>query len=391
MGQCHDKHPLISWSHAQELRIIPADFPKQLQERQQMDKSQWKARKNHSRCIGSVKQHHSSPSYQVSPPPSPPPQSLEPDVLHTYISKTLNDVLRKKEGLKSGDSLKKMSGPPMKIHIKDNAQPYAIHTARRIPVAYEQDVKQELEELVAQDIITSTGDTPSEWCHPMVVVPKPKGGVRITVDMTKLNMQVARPTHPALTPQDAIRQIDRKAKYFTTFVAIHGYWQIPLDEEDQHLTTFITPQGIFKFRRGPMGLCSTGDEYNRRGDEALAGIPNLVKVADDILLWDEDYDDHLLHITEVLNRCREHGITLNAGKMNLAAKNVSFCGYTIAHNGMAAADEKVKAIAEFPTPSNITDLRSFMGLVNQLAEFTPNISQSAEVLRPLMSPRNTFI
>ena len=128
--------PLISWSHAQELRIIPADFPKQLQERQQMNKSQWKARKNHSRCIGSVKQHHSSPSYQVSPPPSPPPKSLEPDALHTYISKTWNDVLRKKEDLKSGDSLKKMSGPPMKIHIKDNAQPYAIHTARRIPVGY---------------------------------------------------------------------------------------------------------------------------------------------------------------------------------------------------------------------------------------------------------------
>ena len=244
---------------------------------------------------------------------------------------------------------------------------------------------------MAQDIITPTGDTPSEWCHPMVVVPKPNGGVRITVDMTKLNMQVARTTHPAPTPQDAIRRIDRKAKYFTTFDAIHGYWQIPLDEEDQHLTTFITPQGRFKFRRGPMGLCSTGDEYNRRGDEALADIPNLVKVVDDILLWDEDYDDHLLHITEVLNRCREHGITLNAEKMNLAAKSVSFCGYTISHNGMAAADEKVKAIAEFPTPSNITDLRSFMGLVNQLAEFTPNISQSAEVLRPLMSPKNTFI
>ena len=77
--------------------------------------------------------------------------------------------------------------------------------------------------------------------------------------------------------------------------------------------------------------------------------------------------------------------------MNLAAKSVSSCGYTISHNGMAAADEKVKAIAEFLTPSNITDLRSFMGLVNQLAEFTPNISQSAEVLCPLMSPRNTFI
>ena len=137
--------------------------------------------------------------------------------------------------------------------------------------------------------------------HPMVAVPKPKGGVRITVDMTKLNSQVDHPTHPSLTPQAAIRRIDWKAKYFTIFDTLHDYWQISLAVEDRHLTTFITPLGRFIFCQGPMGLCSTGDEYNHRGDEALAGIPNLVKVVDDIIIWDEDLDSHFQCIKDVLN------------------------------------------------------------------------------------------
>ncbi|XP_063600719.1 uncharacterized protein LOC134776896 [Penaeus indicus] len=81
---------------------------------------------------------------------------------------------------------------------------------------------------------------------------------------------------------------------------------------------------------------------------------------------------------------------MNADKFVLAAPEVSFCGYTLSGNGIAAEEEKVRAIAEFPKPANLTDLRSFMGLVNQLAEFTPAIAESADVLRPLMSPKRTF-
>ena len=58
--------------------------------------------------------------------------------------------------------------------------------------------------------------------------------------------------------------------------------------------------------------------------------------------------------------------------------------------GVAVDPDKVRAIAEFATPANITDLRSFMGLVNKLAEFSPEISPAAHPLRPLMSPRRTF-
>ena len=85
-----------------------------------------------------------------------------------------------------------------------------------------------------------------------------------------------------------------------------------------------------------------------------------------------------------------HGITLNAEKFALARPAVKFCGFMLSMDGIAADPDQVRAIAEFATPANITNLRSFMGLVNQLAELYPEISAAAHPLRPLMSPRQTF-
>lgn len=370
--------PLLSWYHSRALRIVSEKYPKQMPK---------VSKNNNVQCIRQI--NTMSPpllsSISSSATTSRSSMNIKSELLQEF-----SDVLVRKEDLKNGSILNNMSGSPMKIYLREKSQPFAIHTARQVPYAWQEDVKKELEALVTQGIITPAGDQPSVWCHPMVAVPKPKGGVRITVDMTKLNSQVDRPTHPSLTPQAAVRQIDRKAKFFTTFDALHGYWQIPLAEEDRHLTTFISPLGRFRFCRGPMGLCSTGDEYNRRGDEALAGILNLAKVVDDIIIWDEDLDTHLQRIKDVLNRCRTHGITLNADKMHIASSCVSFCGYTVSEAGIAANTDKIKAITDFPTPTNITDLRSFMGLVNQLAEFTPDIASTAQVLRPLMSPKSSF-
>lgn len=140
-----------------------------------------------------------------------------------------------------------------------------------------------------------------------------------------------------------------------------------------------------------MGFSATGDAFCLRGDIALQGVMNCVKVIDDVLLYDEDYSTHLHRIQEVLTRCRNHGITLNADKFVLAAPSVSFCGYNLSGTGIEADQEKISALTDFATPANLTDLRSFMGLVNQLAEFSPDISTAAQPLRPLMSPKRTFL
>lgn len=332
-----------------------------------------------------------SPPHASSPRTSPPPftAATTPAEARRYFLQEFADVLVRKEDLLTSP-LRPMTGPPMRIHLREDAQPFAVHTPRQIPLAYQDAVRQELDSMEAQGIIAPVDDVPSPWCHPLVAVPKPQGGVRITTDLSKLNSQVSRPAHPSPTPFAAIRSVTPEARFFTAVDALHGYWQLELAEEDQHLTTFITPYGRYKYRRGPMGFAATGDAFCRRGDAALQGITNCVKVVDDVLIYDEELLPHLHRVHQVLARCRANGITLNADKFALATPAVKFCGFVLSAAGIAADPEKVRAIAEFPTPANITDLRSFMGLVNQLAEFSPDISAAAQPLRPLLSPRRTF-
>ena len=352
--------PLLSYQDCMDLAIIPPEFPRPIQ---------------------SVKYARSCTTRPL------PPIASATDA-RTFFLQEFKDVLVSKEELRSVP-LKPMEGPPMRIHLKEGAEPFAIHNPRPVAFPLQKLVQEELASMVAQGIIAPAEEAPSDWCHPMVVVPKDVG-VRITVDLSNLNRQVRRPTHPSPTPYDAVRRVDSSAKYFTTADALCGYWQMELAEEDQHLTTFITPYGRFRHCRGPMGFAATGDAFCLRGDRALQGVQQCVKVVDDILLYDEDFNQHLQRVHTVLTRCRDHGLTLNKDKFVVAASSVKFCGYHLSQAGIEADEEKVRAIRDFPTPSNLTDLRSFMGLVNQLSEFTPAIATVAKDLRPLLSMKRTF-
>ena len=151
-----------------------------------------------------------------------------------------SDVLMKKEDLQS--SLRcPMKGQPMCIHLQEDAKPFTIHTPWQILMAIQDAVQQELQSMVTQGIITPAANELSLWCHPLVAVPKPNGGVRITTNLSHLNMQISQPIHPSPTAFAAIRSVDPQAQYITTVDALQETWQLELAEEDQTLTTFITP------------------------------------------------------------------------------------------------------------------------------------------------------
>ena len=149
------------------------------------------------------------------------------------------------------------------------------------------------------------------------MVEKADGSPRICVDLTRLNKFVKRPVYPPRSPKDAVACISGKARFFTTVDAVQGYHQVPLHEDSQHLTTFVTPWGRFKFLRGTMGLNATGDEYNRRSDEAVGDLPNTVKVVDDLLVYEETFEEHVERIRNMLQQCREQQITLSREKIFL--------------------------------------------------------------------------
>ena len=100
---------------------------------------------------------------------------------------------------------------------------------------------EELKKLEEQDIIRPV-ETPTDWCAPIVAVPKPNGKVRLCIDFPKLNENVCRETFPLPTTDQLLAQLDG-ATVFTKLDCNSGFHQIPLHSESQELTTFIIPFG----------------------------------------------------------------------------------------------------------------------------------------------------
>ena len=161
------------------------------------------------------------------------------------ISKIENKLIKSYSDVFSEDTtLREMNS--MKISLKDDAVPFALPVPRQIPLAFRRMVKTELDQLVQAGVIAPVTEA-TDWVHPMVVVQKPNGGIRLCIDLQKLNKYVRRPYHPSKSPAEAILNISSSSKFFSTLDATKGYWQVSLEKESQDFTTFITPFGRFKF------------------------------------------------------------------------------------------------------------------------------------------------
>ena len=191
--------------------------------------------------------------------------------------------------------------------------------------------------------------------------------------------------------RDDIRKlIPGGSKFFAVTDCRKGYWQIPLSEESKDITTFITEWGTYKYTRAPMGLCSSNDEFCSRTDAALEGIGGIRKIVDDILISGETEAEVKKILEQVIKRCEENSITLSRDKIRIWRK-VKFAGYIVSDSGVEADPAKTEAISRFPQPQNQSEVRSFLGLANQLSQFSSEFTQVAIPLRALLKKKAPFV
>ena len=126
-------------------------------------------------------------------------------------------------------------------------------------------------------------------------------------------------------------------------------------------------------------------------DEPFAGLPGYRRIVDDVVIYDQDKEHHTDHVRQFLRRCEEKGITLNAAKWAFAQPSVTFAGFQLSADGYQIDASITQAISNFPSPSNRKDLRSFIGLINQLSSSTSTIATLLAPLRPLLSTKNEFV
>ena len=328
---------------------------------------------------------------RTAPPPKPTTlpmpatagnrEALQRYLIELYASSTFNTCTHQ--------PLPMMSGPPMRLMVDPSAHPVAHHTPIPVPLYWQDAVKTGLDQDVEMGVIepVPVGE-PVTWCHRMVICAKKTGKPRRTVDFQALNAHATRETHHTQSPFHQARCVP-PGKRKTVFDAWNGYHSVPLHEDDRHLTTFITPWGRYRYRVAPQGYAASGDGYSRRYDEIVSDIPNKTKCIDDTLLWSDSIEDSFHQAVHWLDTCGRNGITLNPDKFVFGSKEVEFAGFTITEDSVRPCARYLQAIRDFPRPQNITDARSWFGLVNQVS-YAFSMADHMLPFRQLLKPGGNF-
>ncbi len=343
-------------------------------------------------AVNEANTSHTCTCPKRQPPPPPPTKlpypateqnrgRLKEYLLDYYSSSTFNTC--------DHQPLPLMDSPPMKLMIDASASPVAYHTPIPVPLHWQEEVKAGLDQDVRLGVLEPVPiGEPVTWCHRMVVCAKKNGKLRRTVDLQALNTHATRETHHTPSPFHQARAVPQGMKK-TVLDAWNGYHSVPIREEDRHLTTFITPWGRYRYKVAPQGYIASGDGYTRRYDEIVSDIEDKTKCVDDVLLWSGSIEQSFFRTVAWLDICGRHGITLNPEKFIFAQDEVEFAGFDITMDSVKPSAKHFQAILNFPTPQNITDVRSWFGLVNQVS-YAFSMADKMLPFRRLLQPGTPF-
>ncbi|XP_066341816.1 uncharacterized protein [Miscanthus floridulus] len=219
---------------------------------------------------------------------------------------------------------------------------------------------------------------------PVLLVPKKDGSWRMCVDCHAINAITVRYRHPIPRLDDMLDELSGSI-IFTKIDLRSGYHQIRMKLGDEWKTAFKTKIGLYEWLVMPFGLTNAPSTFMRLMNHVLrAFIGKFVVVYfDDILIYSKSFDEHLDHIRQVLAVLREEKLYGNIAKCTFCTDRVVFLGFVVSADGIQVDEEKVKAIKDWPTPTNVSQVRSFHGLVGFYRRFVKDFSTIAAPLNNL--------
>lgn len=167
----------------------------------------------------------------------------------------------------------------------------------------------------------------SEWCSPVVLVPKKDRTTQFCIDFSYLNSASKFDSYPMPRIEELIEYLGN-AKYLSTVDLCKGYWQVPLSPKSKELTAFQTPWALYHFKTMPFGLHGAPPTFQRLIDQVLHGLSGFTSAYLDDIDFSETWEEHLKHLQEVLGLIQEAGLTINPSNA-LAKKETEYLGYVL--------------------------------------------------------------
>jgi hypothetical protein len=257
------------------------------------------------------------------------------------------------------------------IPLKSGVKPFQ-QNLRKYHPSLEPLMYQELKKLLDAKIIFQVRH--SAWVANLVPVRKKSGEIRLCVDFRNLNRASEKDNYP-VPPMEQLLQTVSGSEIFSLLDGFSGYNQVLVSEDDRLKTTFQTKWGTFSYKHMPFGLINIGETFQRAMDIAFRGLINkcVVVYLDDVTIYSKNKEDHIQHLTQIFERCRKYGISLNPKKTIFGVEEGKLLGHIISQGGISIDPERIKVIAQLPLPHNKKAMQSFFGKINFVRKFTPEL------------------
>lgn len=274
------------------------------------------------------------------------------------------------------DGLGRFTGGTVGFRLRPDARPVFMR-ARPLAYALREPVERALDQLVRDGVITPVNT--SDWATPIVPVMKKDGTIRICGDFKiTLNKCLEVDRFPLPRVEDLLAKLHGGLK-FTKLDLSQAYAQLELDDSKKY-TVINTHKGLFIYNRLIYGLASSPGIFQRKLEQLFADMPRVGVFLDDVIITGVNNQSHLDTLHEVFKRLKNYGLKIKKEKCTFFADSVTYLGFVIDKDGVHTCPKKVEAIKNVKVPTNVSELRSFLGLVMYYAKFVPNISM---ILAPL--------
>ena len=269
------------------------------------------------------------------------------------------------------------------LKLKPNVKP-VYQKSRPVPYAIRDDVAKEYERLIKSDILYDVDH--SDWASPAVHVQKGDKSIRVCGDFKAVNELIEDDGYKLPTSQDLFAKLAQNGqpKVFSVLDLKGAFNQLFLDEESAKILVLNTNRGLLATKRLCFGVKTAPSIFQATMDKMLSGLDHVFCYVDDVLIATNNLAHHLEVLRQVLNRFARYNVRLNKVKCQFLKSETQYLGHQLSAEGISPLEDKVRAIQESPKPTNVSELKSFLGIINYYGKFVPNLSSHLSPLYALL-------